>query len=214
MPLAIFDLDNTLIDREAAYRRWAETFAADRGLGPDEVAWLVEADGDGFSPRPGLAAAIRDRYRLDEPVEELLARLRDGVLHGIDPDPSAAAVLERLRDNGWRVAIATNGNTAQQWAKIRRAGLEPHVDAVAVSEEVGAHKPDRRVFEAAAQRCGARLADGGWMLGDCATRDIGGAQAVGLRTVWLRRGRDWDPSSVPPDGIVDHVVQAEPLLVP
>jgi putative hydrolase of the HAD superfamily len=70
------------------------------------------------------------------------------------------------------------------------------------------------VFEAAAQRCGARLADGGWMLGDCATRDIGGAQAVGLRTVWLRRGRVWDPSAVPPDGIVDHVVQAEPLLVP
>src|SRR5690349_22777412 len=110
MPLAIFDLDNTLIDREAAYRRWAETFAADHGLGPDEVAWLIEADGDGFSPRPGLAIAIRDRYRLDEPVEELLARIREGVLHRIDPDPTAAAVLERLRDNGWRVAIATNGN--------------------------------------------------------------------------------------------------------
>jgi putative hydrolase of the HAD superfamily len=214
MPLAIFDLDNTLIDREAAYRRWAEAFAAGRGLGPDEVAWLIETDGDGFAPRPALAAAIRDRYGLDEPVERVLERIRAAVVAGIDPDPTAAAVLERLRDNGWRVAIATNGNTDQHWAKIRRVGLDRLVDAVAVSQEVGANKPDRRVFEAAAQRCGARLADGGWMVGDCATRDIGGAQAVGLRTVWLRRCRDWDPAAVPPDGIVDHVAEAEPLLVP
>jgi beta-phosphoglucomutase-like phosphatase (HAD superfamily) len=34
MPLAIFDLDNTLVDRMAAFRSWAEWFAGQHGLDP------------------------------------------------------------------------------------------------------------------------------------------------------------------------------------
>lgn len=71
----------------------------------------------------------------------------------------------------------------------RWADLDHHADAIAVSEEVGAAKPDPRVFEAAARRCGARLNGGGWMVGDCPTRDIAGGHGVGLRTAWMRRGR-------------------------
>lgn len=85
---------------------------------------------------------------------------------------------------GWRIAIATNGETGQQWAKIRNTGLDGHVDTVAVSQEVGVAKPDRRMFDVAAERCGVRLSDGGWMVGDCALRDISGGRAMGLR--WLR----------------------------
>jgi putative hydrolase of the HAD superfamily len=67
------------------------------------------------------------------------------------------------------VAIATNGNTAQQTAKIRRTGLDAHIDALAISEEVGASKPDARMFQVAARRCGSRLDGDGWMVGDCPT---------------------------------------------
>ncbi|MFI6811893.1 HAD family hydrolase [Nonomuraea sp. NPDC050328] len=55
--------------------------------------------------------------------------------------------------------------------RLRRSGLE------------GVRKPDPRLFELAAQRCG-----GGWMVGDDLTADIQGAAAAGLRTIWVDHG--------------------------
>ena len=213
MPLAIFDLDNTLIDRDSSFRRWTAEMVARHDLDPSEVQWLVTADGNGFVPRPAFMSAVRDRYGLDDSLDTLLDQYRQRIVALVEPDPRVPAALDRLRADGWRVAIATNGATAQQWAKIRSTGLDAYVDAVAVSEEVGATKPDPRIFEVAAQRCGAHLADGGWMVGDCPTRDIIGAQGVGLRTIWLHRNREWEVPGATPDAIVDDVVQAVTVMI-
>jgi putative hydrolase of the HAD superfamily len=208
-PLVIFDLDNTLLDRADAFRGWAEDFVARHRLDPAEVEWLVEIDGDGFSSRRGFAAAVRDRYGLAGTAEEFLAGYRDEIIERIRPYGGALAGLAQLRDNGWTLAIATNGETVQQRRKITRNELEPYVDGIVVSQEAGAPKPDARVFELAAQRCGLPLAADHWMVGDCATRDVGGARALGLRTIWLRRGRAWDPAGGPaPDVVADTLTDA------
>jgi putative hydrolase of the HAD superfamily len=81
-----------------------------------------------------------------------------------------------------------------------------------ISDEVGMKKPDPQIFEVAARRAGARLADGGWMVGDCPTRDIAGGQRVGLRTIWLRHGRTWDPTAPAPEAIVDSLPETVPVL--
>jgi putative hydrolase of the HAD superfamily len=212
MGLVILDLDNTLIDRAASFERWTAEFVAYHGLDPGERAWLRTQDGDGFVARAAFMTAIRRRYGLDAPLEGLLEEYRARIVALVEVDPGVPALLDRLREAGDRVAIATNGQTAQQVAKLRTTGLDQHVDAYAVSEEAGAKKPDRRLFEVAAARCGARLGDGGWMVGDCAIRDIGGGRAAGLRTVWMRRGRTWDPAEPEPDGQVDALLDVEPLL--
>ncbi|MFI6476306.1 hypothetical protein ACIBH1_00150 [Nonomuraea sp. NPDC050663] len=41
--LALFDLDNTLIDLEAAFLRWAEEFVSGHGLGPDATSKIVRS---------------------------------------------------------------------------------------------------------------------------------------------------------------------------
>jgi putative hydrolase of the HAD superfamily len=207
--LAIFDLDNTLIDRAASFRRWAGRFVAAWSLGPAAVEWLVDADGDGFVPRPDFVSAVWGRYG----VEVSLSDFRAQIVESIEVDPRVPASLDRLRGAGWRLAVATNGSTGQQMAKIRRAGLDAYVDAVAISEEVGARKPDRRIFEVAAERCGVRLADGGWMIGDSAAADVVGGQRAGLRTVWIRRGREWDAAGPAPDAIVDDAPTAVAVLL-
>jgi FMN phosphatase YigB (HAD superfamily) len=96
---------------------------------------------------------------------------------------------------------------------MRRTGLDAYVDAVAISEEVGGGKPDRRILEVAAERGGARLADGGWMIGDYAGADVLVGQRAGLRTIWIRRGREWAPADPPPDAIVDDVPAAVTILL-
>jgi putative hydrolase of the HAD superfamily len=207
MRLAIFDLDNTLIDRERSVRLWAQYFVARHQLEPSEVDWLLDADGDGFVSRPVFMTAVRQRFGLDDSLETLLLSYRAHIVDLVELDPAVPLALDRLRQADWLIAIATNGTTDQQWAKIRATGLDRYADGVAVSEEVGANKPDRRMFQVAADRCGANLTGGGWMVGDCATRDIAGGQSAGLRTIWLHRDRRWG-DGLRPDAIVGNVTEA------
>jgi HAD superfamily hydrolase (TIGR01509 family) len=211
--LAIFDLDNTLLDRAAAVRRWAELFADRHGLGPDEVEWIVEADGDGLSPRLEYAATIAARYSLDEPAEELVRARRTEIVELITPYPGATRSLDELRRAGWILAIATNGASVQQRRKITSTGLDAYVDAIVVSEEAGAGKPDRRMFDLVARRCGVRPSATDWMVGDSPVSDVGGGRAVGLRTVWMRRGRAWERGEPAPDAIVDTVPEAAAVIL-
>jgi putative hydrolase of the HAD superfamily len=210
--LVIFDLDNTLVDRDRSFRRWAVELVRRHALDPAEQEWLVAADGDGFHAREKFLTAVRDRYGLDEPLSSMLNRYRERIVALLEPDPQVRATIDRLRASGRQVAITTNGETSQQRTKIRLAGLAASVDAVVISDEVGVAKPDRMIFDVTAQRCGLRLADGGWMVGDCPIRDIGGGHAAGLRTIWMRRSRTWDPSLPPPDGIVNSVPEVLPVL--
>jgi HAD superfamily hydrolase (TIGR01549 family) len=212
MGLAIFDLDDTLLDRKALLRRWAEDWVAVHEVDFAEVGRLLAADGDGFVPRSEFLSAVRDRYGLHESVDQLVEQYWERIIDLVVSVPSVSAALDGLRAAGWRVAIATNGPARWQLAKIRRAGLEASVDAIAISEEVGAAKPDVRIFEAAASRCGTRLVDGGWVIGDCPIRDVAGGRAAGLRTLWLSQGRVWDPDTKRPDAVVDNVVEAVELL--
>lgn len=212
VPLVIFDLDNTLLDRDAVFRRWAVEWVADRGLAPVEVDWMVAADGHGYSPRLGFAEAMRERYRLASPATEVLDQYRRRLVELIEPDPRVLDALGRLRAAGWRIAVATNGPAGQR-LKIESFGLLDTVDAVVVSDEFGVAKPDPRIFAEAARRCGVRLTGTGehWMVGDCPLRDVAGGRGSGLRTAWVRRGRTWDGAE-PPDVVIDHVAEMVAVL--
>ena len=209
-PLALFDLDNTLLDRDAAYRRWAEEFASTRGLPPGAVDRLVEFDGDGFTSREDVFTQVRDSFSLADGVEELIEGYhRDYPAHFTFPDGSRSG-LRALRAAGWSVGIVTNGFNFQQ-RKLDVARLVDEVDAVCISDLVGAWKPDPAIFEEAARRCGAGLE--GWMVGDSGAADIRGGQGVGLRTIWLPRGRSWDLGDPRPDACVDTVAQAVEVIL-
>jgi putative hydrolase of the HAD superfamily len=102
--------------------------------------------------------------------------------------PDAVPALERVRAAGLRTAVVTNGMSDLQWLKLDRAGLAPHFDVFVASSAVGIGKPDPRIFEVAIKRLGS-AADAAWMVGDNPARDVAGARAAGIRSVWLdRRG--------------------------
>ncbi|MFE3865683.1 HAD family hydrolase [Streptomyces goshikiensis] len=86
----------------------------------------------------------------------------------------------------WSIGAITNGAGDIQRAKLAVTGLAHLVDGVAVLGNLESRKPDLRLFELAATRCGVSLAGGGWMTGDNPAGDIGGGHQAGLRTIWLR----------------------------
>ncbi|MBM2616716.1 HAD family hydrolase [Actinoplanes sp. LDG1-06] len=182
--LLLVDLDNTLIDRTAAFKAWAHA-----RFGESEVPWLVTEDQDGYRRREDLAAVIASRYRLD--AADVLVELRAGLVEQLQPDPRVAAALTAVTAAGFVPVVVTNGTVAQQEAKLRRTGLDGLVAGWIVSEGAGVRKPERRIFELAAAAVGRNLSEGGWMVGDHAEYDIGGGRAAGLRTGWVSAGRSW-----------------------
>ena len=152
--IALFDLDNTLIDRQAAFRQWAAAFL-DGGTSMRAMSSGSSMPTSTAMPLgPTSSPKLRARYRLPQTVEELLSEYERDYPAFFEPDPAVGGALEQLRSAGWRIAIVTNG-PATQHVKMARAGSCELVDACCVSEELGSWKPDHRIFEHAVAACGA-----------------------------------------------------------
>ncbi|MEV4072036.1 HAD family hydrolase [Nonomuraea fuscirosea] len=208
---ALFDLDRTLIDLDTAFIRWAKEFARQRQLDPGNIAWLLSLDRDGYPHREVFFSKVRERFTLEEPVEELWAGYRRRMPDLVQCYPGVVAGLAELRAAGWRVGIVTNGMADNQLGKLRRTGLADVVDGYAVSGLEGIRKPDARLFQIAAQRCGVSLAEGGWMVGDNLVADIAGGQAAGLRAIWVDRGT-WPGHEHRADHVVVDVAEAIAIM--
>lgn len=210
--LALFDLDNTLVDRDEAFRRWAEEFANDHGLDAEAVERLVTLDKHGYLPRETLFAHIREDFGIDGPAGDLWDAYRRRMPHLARCPQEVRDGLARLRTTGWRVAIVTNGHADNQLGKIRSTGLDEVVDAWAVSGAEGVRKPERGLFEIAATRAGASLDTGGWVIGDHPVMDMAGGRAIGFATIWIDRGT-WAGQEPAPDHTVTDVTEAIGILL-
>ncbi|MEV5786955.1 HAD family hydrolase [Streptomyces sp. NPDC052287] len=209
--LALFDLDNTLIDRGAGLEYWARRFVRSRSLPQEAEALIGDRLRDRACPEDfvGLGAALR----LSDEPGDLWHEYVDGVARSVRCFPGARKGLEALRGAGWTIGIATNGAGDIQRAKLDAAGLAQFFDGICVSGEAGVRKPQRRLFEAAAAECGALLSAGGWMVGDNPETDMGGAMAAGLRTIWLANGREWIYGRRKPDVMVPGIAEAIEVLL-
>lgn len=205
MPLLLIDLDNTLVDRDAAFREAAAGFLADHALPETEFDWLTTLDGSGYTPRQDVARAMVERYGLPEdPVRRLLD---DGVAEYVALTDATRRALIEARANGWTCVIVTNGRVAQQETKIRSTGLDRLVHAWVVSEAVGHKKPAPEIFEAAAAAAGASLR-GARVIGDSPHADIRGAIGIGARSVWVSGGRVWGEAGYRPTWVAPDAAAA------
>jgi putative hydrolase of the HAD superfamily len=125
---------------------------------------------------------------LDDVQEALLAAIR------FRPYPEVPGVLAALRDRGARLAVVSNWDVSLHDV-LERTGLRPLVDAVAISAELGAAKPDPAIFRAALERVGVAAADA-LHVGDSLEHDVAGARAAGVEAVLLARDGAAAPGGV------------------
>ncbi|MFE2725687.1 HAD family hydrolase [Kitasatospora sp. NPDC059327] len=207
MPLLMLDLDNTLIDRDAAFLAAVRAFLTEHRLPGGDLGWFAELDASGYTPEDRMAAAIAARYGSSVSASAVDALLDGGGADLVVLAESTRAALGRARAAGWTCVIVTNGRTGQQEAKIRRTGLDRLVHGWVVSEAVGHKKPGAEIFRAAAVAVEHPL-PGAWMIGDSAHADIAGAHALGLRSVWVSAGRPWTAEAYRPTLVADDVATA------
>lgn len=105
--------------------------------------------------------------------------------NAVEPWPDSIPALQRLARR-WPLASLTNGN-----ADLTRIGVQAHFAHHVCSRDVGAAKPDPRIFHAAVAQFGV-AAHEVLHVGDDPGLDVIGARRAGLRTAWInRRGEAW-----------------------
>ncbi|MCU1419151.1 HAD family hydrolase [Mycetocola sp.] len=98
----------------------------------------------------------------------------------------AIPCLDRLADAGVRVGVITNGELDFQRVKLERTGLGDRFEHVIASGAVGVAKPDPKIFERACALFGIAPEEAMYV-GDRLLTDAVGAASAGLAGVWLNR---------------------------
>ena len=107
--------------------------------------------------------------------------------------PDALPALDVL--NGYKLAILSNGDLAQQTQKLRICGLASYFSAIFTSSDIGYPKPAPEAFTRACQRLGISPQHCIYV-GDSLETDASASTAAGLTGVWLDRAHSGaEPSS-------------------
>lgn len=96
--------------------------------------------------------------------------------------PGTIELLDALHTK-FSLNIITNGFKEAQHVKMNSSGLIQYFDTVFVSEEVGVHKPDPKIFHYAMQYSGAKKMEDCMMIGDTYQTDVYGALNAGMTAV-------------------------------
>jgi len=218
----LFDLDDTLHDDTLAYKSAAGRVARDVaqrcGIDPAQLqaAYIAQAeefwtgltDDQLATKLAGVrvrlwSAALAEVGILDSPLARRCAddynRYRGEYLQLF---PGAMELLQSLRGAGLKLGLLTNGFAETHREKIALLHLSDAFDEIFIADEVGMLKPDPLLFAHACAGLGVapeRTA----MVGDRYERDVRGAHAAGLVTIWMNvHGGTLPPGAPSPDATV------------
>ena len=214
----LFDLDNTLLDRQTAFAGVAGSFydehlrASASVTREEAVAMMARWDGDGYADREEM----RRRWLNEWPdagldMESLAEWYGSAMERQVEPDLEVNGFLAQLNDRRVPWGIVTNGRPSQR-GKCRAAGLEQLAPFIIVSGEVGYEKPDPRIFRDALEATGLTAPEQVMFVGDNPEADIDGAKRFGMKAAWIRRGRQYPAGLQPPDHVMDHVMEVRSLV--
>ncbi|WP_020559076.1 HAD family hydrolase [Thiofilum flexile] len=107
----------------------------------------------------------------------------------------------RLLAQEYQLGVISNGN-----ADVHYLGVGGLFSFVHSASTIGVAKPHPAIFQQALQS--ARLtADQVVYVGDDLKNDIAGAQAVGMRAIWLQQAQQQTPTTIQPDITIRHFAE-------
>jgi putative hydrolase of the HAD superfamily len=99
--------------------------------------------------------------------------------------PDVVSALQNWQRLGIELGIVSNFDS-RIYSVLQDLGLRDFFSSITISTQVGAAKPDSKIFIAALEKHNC-LPEAAWHVGDSITEDYHGAKAAGLRGVWIDR---------------------------
>ena len=217
---ALFDMDDTLIDRHSAYgdvyrvlydqneaihdsTSWKDALEYFWTLSPDNTANANTAIFEIQKKWPGVPGDSKSHYNF----------YFSNMVKFIKVLPGAVEFVDWMNSKSIAWGIVTNGDQFQH-KKAEATGLNNKAPFVLASKIFGVDKPAPEVFMEAVRLLeieGLKTEDV-LFVGDNPYTDIVGAHGVGMKTAWIRMGREYPSDAPTPDYIVDHVEELKHFL--
>lgn len=192
----LFDLDNTLIDFMTMKRKSCEAAIEamiDAGLETGkEKAFSTLFD---IYEKKGIEYNRIFQEFLKKTIKKVDYKI---LAKGIDayrkaqaaylkPYPKTTETLVRLKEKGMKLGIVSDAPSVNAWLRLVEMKLEDFFDVVITLHDTGKKKPSKTPFLKAVKKLGIEPGDI-LFVGDWPERDIKGAKAVGMKTVFAEYG--------------------------
>jgi putative hydrolase of the HAD superfamily len=210
----IFDLDQTLINRSATFKRFIDDqfdrFSQKMHPTTQISYWegVSQFDNNGYTKKFELYSKVCEFLDINITPSELFDDFKDkyGLLlvlfDGISDE------LKSLKSN-YSLGLISTGRSKAQRAKIGRSGLEPSFDVIKISEEVGIKKPDLRIFEHCVEALCLKAHECAY-IGDHPQNDVIASMNLGMKGIWLRNSHFQAPENC--DGVINCLEELPELL--
>lgn len=192
----VFDLDNTLVDfmrmkREAVSAAIHSMIDAGLNLSADEAQARIDAI---YKERGIEFQNVFDQLLYDVFQKVDYKILSAGIIAyrrareaALVPYPHVNLTLVELIKRGVKLAVVSDAPGREAWLRLCYLNFHHMFDAVVTFEDTGERKPSAAPFRKALELLKIHPHEA-IMVGDWAERDIVGAAAVGMTTVFARYG--------------------------
>ena len=198
----LFDLDNTLTHRDQSILAYSQHLANayQQQLQQAKISQIQSIirriDNGGYPKKellthPSIAASVA--YALQQELtwnilpdfEELTQFWFQQFGLSAVAMPGANSLLAELKQQGYKLAVVSNGGHATRLTILQGLGFSHYFDEIISSELVGMSKPNPEIFlhtsrqlDVAPQNC--------LFIGDHPVNDIQGATQAGMQALWLK----------------------------
>lgn len=211
----LFDLDDTLLDRDNAVDKLFFIMLEkcyediDDSIKRGMLQKFKEYDkrSYGQKDKTKVLASFFDAYppKYRIPNNDILAFWNNHFPYCFAVNQDRINIVNKIKSQV-KVAIITNGTVHRQKAKIMSTNLHNYFDTIIISDEVGFSKPDKRIFELALNKLNVQPEDT-LFVGDDLERDISGCQNANIKGVWFNPRRINNATEIKPFAEIDSFEQ-------
>ena len=182
----LLDVDGTLIDSNDAHAKaWVDVaHEFSHPADYDSIRRMIGMGGDKLMPKAfGIEHDSDEGKKMSKRRSEIF---RDRYLSTLKAFPDARALLERMREDGHTLVVATSAKKDEMKGLLKVAGVEDLLEEKTSSSDAENSKPDPDIVIAALEKADADAGDA-LMLGDT-PYDVSASTRAGVAIVALTCG--------------------------
>lgn len=217
MKAVLFDLDGTLLDRDASLRQFVaaqyQRFQTilDHIPADEYLSRFIELDCRGHVWKDKVYQQLTIEYSISGlSWSEMLEDYETHFTRHCVPFPHLFPMLDTLREYPYSLGLITNGRGTFQTRAIEGLGIAHYFDAILISEIEGIRKPDIQIFHRALGKLGVE-ASASVFVGDHPQTDIEGAKNAGMKTIW-KKNSDW-PVASEADSTIEDLAEIPAIIL-